>query len=216
MIKAILIRDLHLNMRSGSGVLNGLFFFFALVVIFPFAIGPDMKLLSKIAPALLWIGVVLSSLLSLDRLFQMDHEDGSLNGMSAGRDMTEIVIIIVAKLLSQCLFSCVPLVLIAPLFGLMFNIEGSLLLSVMLSLMVGIPALVAIGSLGAAITLSIPRGSLLLSIIIFPLIVPILIFGVLASSNFLGKEWLILSGLSLFFTIIGIFGAALALKLKHE
>jgi heme exporter protein B len=214
-MKAILIRDFYLNLRSGSGVLNGLLFFLVFIVIIPFGIGPDIKLLSKIAPALLWIGTLLAALLSFDRLFQLDHEDGSLEGMIINLDTIDLTLIVIAKAISQWFFSCLPLIVATPVFGLILNMEQRLIANVVLTLVIGTPALVSIGALGAAITLNIPRGSFLLATLIFPLIIPILIFGVIASHEFLSKEWLILGGLSLFLTVLGTFGAALTLKVQH-
>lgn len=217
-MKAILSREFKLAFRAGSGVLTGLLFFLAVVATIPFGIGPDMKLLARIGPAILWIGALLASLLGLDRLFQIDREDGSLDLMTAGRDFLSMCEMIFAKSLGHWLTTVLPLVIAAPVLGLIMNMEPLAIGAAMLTLLAGTPAITFIGAIGAAITVSLPRGGLLVSILILPLVIPVLIFGVSATYAAVNDPdpflppFLILCALTLFFAVIGTIGAAIALK----
>lgn len=215
---ALLAREFRLALRAGSGALTGLLFFLAVVATIPFGIGPDMKLLARIGPAILWIGALLASLLGLDRLFQLDREDGSLDQMTAGHDFLSICETVFVKALAHWLTSVLPLVIAAPVLGLIMNMEATAIGAAMLTLLAGTPALTFIGAAGAAITVSLPRGGLLVSILILPLVIPVLIFGVSATlaavtdpDPFL-PPFLILCALTLFFAVIGTVAAALSLK----
>ena len=144
-----------------------------------FAIGPDLVLLGKIAPAIFWISGLLATLLGLDRLFQADHEDGSLDLLLTSSTPLELIVLV--KCLAHWILTGLPLAAAAPFFGLMLNLPASQLWSVTLSLLAGTPALTLIGAIGAALTVSLRRGGLLLAILILPLCVPVLIFGVAAA-----------------------------------
>ena len=215
---ALITREFRLSLRAGSGALTGLLFFLAVVTVIPFGIGPDMKLLARIGPAILWIGALLASLLGLDRLFQIDREDGSLDLMVAGQDMVTLCATVFAKTVSHWLITVLPLVIVAPLFGLILNMDALSIGAATLTLIVGTPAITFIGAVGAAITVSLPRGGLLVSVLILPLVIPVLIFGVSATAGAMAATtpflapFLILVALTLLFAVLGTFTAAFALK----
>jgi heme exporter protein B len=213
---ALIRRDLTLSVRIGGGASFALLFFLMIVTVTPFAIGPDLNLLSRIAPAILWLGAVLSTLIGLDRLFQADAEDGTLDLLAAGRLPMEGVVL--AKCIAHWLTTGLPLSLAAPLFGLMLSLPGDGMGAVALSLAVGTPALTFIGAVGAALTAGLRRGGLLTAIIALPLMIPTLIFGVSAANAALGGTILvltplaILAALSLTAGVVGTLGAAAALR----
>jgi heme exporter protein B len=213
---ALLKRDMRLAVRVGGGALMGAFFFLIVVVMVPFAVGPDLNLLSRIGPAILWIGALLASLLALDRLFATDHEDGSLDLLMMGSMPLELVV--VAKAVAHWLSTGLPLVLITPLLALMLNVEPHALGTLMLTLLVGTPALTFIGLVGAALSVALRRGGLLLAVLVLPLTVPVLIFGVAAANAAIigptpfGPPFTILCGLSLMSLVIGPVAAAAALR----
>lgn len=156
-------------------------FFLSLVTVVPFAIGPDLRLLSRIGPAILWIAALLASLLGLDRLFQADHEDGSLDQMLLSSTPLELIVLV--KCMAHWFVTGLPLVLLSPLFGLMLDLDGSALWAVAATLLVGTPTFTFLGAIGAALTVTLRRGGLLLSILVVPLAVPVLIFGVSAAQS---------------------------------
>ncbi|MCY0092718.1 heme exporter protein CcmB [Hoeflea ulvae] len=214
---ALLKRDLAIATRSGGAAMLGVLFFLAVVAVIPFGIGPDLNLLARIGPAILWIGALLASLLGLDRLFQADREDGSLD-MLVMQDWFSLVLTVFVKSLAHWLATGLPLVLAAPLLGLLMNMSATATGAVMLTLLVGTPAISFIGAVGAAVAVVLPRGGLLVSILILPLAIPILIFGVSASyaavtdpDPFL-PPFMILSAIALFFAALGPVAAAAALK----
>ena len=213
---ALVRRDLLLATRIGGGGLTGLMFFLSLIVLAPFAIGPDLNLLARIGPALLWISALLSTLLGLDRLFQADEEDGSLDLLQAGS--LSMLALVSAKCLAQWLTTGLPLALAAPVLGLLLALEPDQLGLMAFSLVIGTPALTAIGAAGAALTVSLRRGGLLVSVISMPVMIPILIFGVAsANASVLGMmaaatPLKILSGLSLACVTLGLVTAAAALQ----
>ncbi|MEM7566846.1 MAG: heme exporter protein CcmB [Pseudomonadota bacterium] len=177
---ALLLRDLRLSLHAGGGGGTALMFFLAIVVVMPFAIGPDLNLLSRLAPAILWTGALLASLLTLERLFQADAEDGTLDLIRMGPLPLEAVVAI--KALVHWLTTGLPLSLAAPFLGLLLAIPGEASLAVMATLLVGTPALSLLGTVGAALTVGLRRGGVLLAILVLPLCVPVLIFGVGASN----------------------------------
>jgi heme exporter protein B len=195
-------------------------FFVVVVTLTPFAVGPDLALLKRIGPALLWLGALLASLLALDRLFASDHEDGSLDLILTGRAPLELVI--AAKGLAHWLTTAVPLIVAAPLVGLLLDIEPPAQAGLVLTLLVGTPALTFIGVVGAAIAVTLRRGGLLLAIIVLPLTVPVLIFGVAAANAAVigpvpfGTPFTVLCALTLASLVIGPFAAAAALRLDSE
>lgn len=213
---ALFLRDLKLAMRAGGGALIGVLFFMTVVAVVPFAVGPDLNLLSRIGPAILWIGALLASLLGLDRLFQAEREDGSLDLMLM-QEMP-LVLTVLVKCLAHWAATGLPLVIAAPLLGLFMNMSEIAIGATMLTLLVGTPAITFIGASGAAVAVTLPRGGLLVSILVLPLAIPVLIFGVSAAyaavqdpAPFL-PPLLILIAITLFFAVIGPLAAALALR----
>lgn len=172
---ALLARDLRLAFRAGGGFGLGLSFFLIVVVLVPFGVGPETGLLGKIAPGVLWVAALLACLLSLDRMFALDHEDGSLDLLATSPLPLEGVAAV--KALAHWLTTGLPLVLAAPVLALLMNLPWQGYGALMLSLMLGTPALSVIGAFGAALTVGIKRGGLLLSLLVLPLYVPTLIFG---------------------------------------
>ncbi len=217
---ALFVRDLKLSVRIGGGALMGVLFFLIVVTIFPFAVGPDLNLLSRIGPAILWIGALLATLLSLDRLFQADQEDGTLDLLLLGEHPLELVVLV--KCAAQWISTGLPLVVATPLLSLFLNIEPVGIAAVTATLMVGTPALTLIGAVGAALTVILRRGGLLLSILILPLTIPVLIFGVSASLGAVtdpapfDTPFYILCGLSLLYLVIGPVAAAAALRSAQD
>ena len=172
---ALLQRDLRLATRAGGGGGLALAFFFILVLLVPFGVGPDTGVLAQVAPGILWLGALLACLLSLDRLLALDWEDGALELLATSPLPLEAAIAL--KSLAHWLTTGLPLVLIAPGLGLMLNLPASGYIWLVVSLVVGTPALSVIGCFGAALTVGIKRGGLLLSLLVLPLYVPTLIFG---------------------------------------
>jgi heme exporter protein B len=213
---ALLLRDIRLAMRVGGGAWMGVLFFLIVVVLVPFAIGPDLALLARVAPAILWLGALLSNLLALDRLLAMDHEDGSLDVILTARVPLELVIGV--KALAHWLTTALPLVIAAPLLGLLLNLPPAAIGAVALTLLVGTPALTFIGVVGTALTVGLRRGGLLLAVLVLPLTIPVLIFGVAASHAAIagpvpfGAPFSILCALTLISSVIGCFTAAVALR----
>ncbi|MCR8547026.1 heme exporter protein CcmB [Salipiger sp. P9] len=172
---ALLTRDLRLAVRAGGGFGLGLAFFLIVTVLVPFGVGPETGLLSKIAPGVLWIGALLACLLSLDRIFALDWEDGSLDLLATAPLPMEGIVSV--KALAHWITTGLPLVLAAPLLGVLLSLPADGYLWVLVSLAVGTPALSVIGTFGAALTVGLKRGGLLLSLLVLPLYVPTLIFG---------------------------------------
>ncbi len=215
---ALFIRDLRLSFRAGGGALIGILFFLAVISVMPFGIGPDLNLLARIGPAMLWIGALLATLLGLDRLFQADREDGSLDLLLIGADRHMLTLTVFMKCLAHWVASVLPLVIASPLLGLFMNMEPAAIGATAMTLLVGTPAITFIGAVGAALAVALPRGGLLVSVIVLPLTVPVLIFGVSASYGataavepFLAP-FLILSALTLFFAVLGPLAASAVLK----
>lgn len=172
---ALLLRDLKIGVRAGGGFGLGLAFFLIVVVLVPFSVGPQSTLLSTIAPGILWLGALLACLLSLDRIFALDYEDGSLDLLATSPLPLEGIVSV--KAVAHWLTSALPLVIASPLLALMLNLPAQGYFWIILSLAVGTPALSVIGTFGAALTVGLKRGGLLLSILVLPLYVPTLIFG---------------------------------------
>jgi len=172
---ALLMRDLKLAIRAGGGFGLGLAFFLIVVVLVPFGVGPNSGLLSKIAPGVLWLGALLACLLSLDRIFALDWEDGSLDLLATAPLPLEAIVSV--KALAHWLTTGLPLVLAAPVFAILLNLPIAGYGPLVLSLLIGTPALSVIGTFGAALTVGLKRGGLLLSLLVLPLYVPTLIFG---------------------------------------
>ena len=172
---AILIRDMRLAMRAGGGFGLGLAFFLIVVVLVPFGVGPESGLLGKIAPGILWVGALLACLLSLDRIFALDFEDGSLDLLATAPVPLEGVVAM--KALAHWLTTGLPLTIAAPFLGVLLNMPDSGFIWLVVTLGLGTPALSFIGTFGAALTVGLKRGGLLLSLLVLPLYVPTLIFG---------------------------------------
>ncbi|MCW1954483.1 heme exporter protein CcmB [uncultured Lentibacter sp.] len=172
---ALLARDLRLAVRAGGGFGLGLSFFLIVIVLIPFGVGPETGLLGRIAPGVLWVAALLACLLSLDRMFALDFEDGSLDLLVTSPLPLEGIITV--KAVAHWLTTGLPLVAAAPVFALLMNLPGHGYFALVLSLLIGTPALSVIGAFGAALTVGIKRGGLLLSLLVLPLYVPTLIFG---------------------------------------
>ncbi len=172
---ALLTRDLRLALRAGGGFGLGLAFFLILAVLVPLGVGPEPATLAVIAPGILWLGALLACLLSLDRIFALDYEDGSLDLLATAPVPLEAVVSI--KALAHWLTTGLPLVLISPVMGLLLFLPGEAYLWLILSLLLGTPALSVIGTFGAALTVGLKRGGLLLSLLVLPLYIPTLVFG---------------------------------------
>ncbi|WP_341198582.1 heme exporter protein CcmB [Lentibacter algarum] len=197
---ALLRRDLRLAVRAGGGFGLGLSFFLIVVVLIPFGVGPETNLLGRIAPGVLWVAALLACLLSLDRMFALDFEDGSLDLLATSPLPLEGIITV--KAVAHWLTTGLPLVLATPVFALLMSLPSSGYLALMVSLLLGTPALSIIGAFGAALTVGIKRGGLLLSLLVLPLYVPTLIFGAeVARRGAEGQPYttalLMLSGISL-------------------
>ncbi|MEL6946546.1 MAG: heme exporter protein CcmB [Pseudomonadota bacterium] len=215
---ALLQREFSLSLRSGGGASTALLFYLAVVISMPFAIGPNPILLSQVGAATLWIGALLASLLGLERLFQSDREDGSLDQLLLSPHPLPALVFI--KGLVHWLVTGLPVALLAPVFGLLLNLSSEATLAVVATLLVGTPALSMIGTAGAALTAALPRGGLLLAVLVLPLCIPIVIFGVGAvraavvePDPFL-PPFLLLSAMTLLFSVLGPFAAAYALRLQ--
>ncbi|MBC7154636.1 MAG: heme exporter protein CcmB [Rhodobacteraceae bacterium] len=174
-MRALLIRDLRLAMRAGGGFGLALSFFLLVAVLVPLGVGPEARVLALIAPGILWIGALLACLLSLDRIFALDFEDGSLDLLVTAPMPLEGVVSI--KALAHWLVTGLPLTLLAPVLGVLLHLPGPGYGWLVVSLLVGTPALSVIGTFGAALTVGLRRGGLLMSLLVLPLYVPTLIFG---------------------------------------
>ena len=213
---ALFRRDLRLHLSGAGGAGLGLLFFLAVVATIPFAVGPDLKLLARLAPAVLWIGALLATLLFLDRLFQADREDGSLDLLILSP--VPLPLAVLAKCAALWVASALPLVLASPALGLLLASPPVASLRVALTLLAGTPALVFVGAVGAAVAVALPRGGVLVSVLVLPLAIPVLIFGVAAAAAgaaageaFL-PPFLLLLALTLFYGVVGPFAAAAALR----
>lgn len=192
----------------------------SVVILMPFAIGPDLALLKRIGPAILWLGALLASLLTLDRLLSSDQDDGSLDLLTMSTVPLELAV--GAKALAHWLTTALPLVIVSPLLSLFLNLDLAATAAVAATLLVGTPALTFIGLIGAGLTVTLRRGGLLLPVLILPLTVPVLIFGVSASNAAVvgpvpfGTPFTILCALTLMSLVVGPFAAAAALRAGQE
>jgi heme exporter protein B len=215
-LAALFLRDVRLAVRVGGGAGIGILFFLIVVVLTPFAIGPDLALLARIGPAILWLGALLASLLTLDRLVAADADDGSLDLILTGGTPLELAV--AAKAAAHWVTTGLPLAIATPLFGLLMNLDAGAGFTVALTLLAGTPALTFLGLLGAALSVTLRRGGLLLTVLILPLTIPVLIFGVAASNAAIvgpvpfGTPFTILCALSLASLVVGTFAAAAALR----
>jgi heme exporter protein B len=171
----LLLRDLRLAVRQRHELANPLIFFVLVVSLFPLAMTPTPELLKQLAPGVIWVAALLAVLLSLDRLFKQDYEDGSLDQLMLSPN--PLVILVLAKVVAHWLLTGLPLVLIAPLLGMFMRIPDNAVTVLMFSLLLGTPVLSLIGAIGVSLTVAVNRGGVLLSLIILPLYIPVLIFG---------------------------------------
>lgn len=215
-LKAVFLRDLRLAVRIGGGAMVGVVFFLAVVTIVPFGVGPDMNLLARIGPAILWIGALLASLIGLERLFTGDVEDGSFDNLTLSALPLELVA--AAKGLAHWLATGLPLVIAAPVLALMLNLEPAAIAAVVATLLVGTPAVTFLGLIGAAFAGAFRRGGLLIAVLVIPLAIPVLIFAVSATTSAVtgpvpfGTPFRVLLGLALFSLVFGPVAAAAALR----
>jgi len=212
--------EVRLAMRSGGGALMGIIFFLSIVTVIPFAVGPDLLLLSRIGPAVLWIGALLATLLGLERIFKNDQEDGALDLLRMSDHPLEIIIFI--KCLAHWAITGLPLVFAAPLFGLLLNMDSATIIATGGMLFIGTPALTYLGAIGAGLTIGLRRGGLLLPILILPLTIPVIIFGVAASYAIndpvttFRTPFMLLSAISLFSLVLGPIAASWAIRLSDD
>lgn len=208
-VTAILIRDLALGFRAGGGAAQTALFFALVALVFALAIGPDRAAMARFAAPILWAAALLSALVSLDRVFQADFEDGSLDVIVASAELLEARV--AAKALAHWLSSIAPLLVAAPAVALLLNLPGDQYGPLLLSLLIGTPALSLIGAVGAALTLSLRRAGVLIAILATPLYAPTLIFGVAAAGGD-GTAFLLLAAATLFAAAIGPLAAAAAIR----
>lgn len=215
-LAALVRRDTRIALRAGGGAMIGVLFFLSVVVVMPFALGPDLALLKRIGPAILWLGAMLASLLTLDRLFTADLDDGSLDLIVMSR--TPLELSCAAKALAHWLAAGVPLIVATPIIGILLNLDAAATFAVALTLLVGTPALTFTGMIGAALAVTLRRGGLLLAVVVLPLSIPVLIFGVAASNAAVegpmpfGTPFSVLCALSLISFVVGPFAAAASLR----
>lgn len=212
---AIIGRELKLARRGGGDGLTLVLFFVMIGVIVPFAIGPDRVLLAQLAPGIVWIAAFLSMLLGLDRLFRADHDDGTL-ALLRHADLN-FAAIVAAKVMAHWLLTALPLIIATPLLAVLLAMDFSGFWRAVLSLLVGTPALVSLGAIGAAVTVSLRRGGLIAPVLILPLAIPVLIFGVGAIAggphpDQSGGALLVLAAISLITSALAPFAAALAIS----
>lgn len=217
---AIMKRDLALSFRAGGSAGIGVIFFLSVVMVVPFAIGPDQKLLAQIGPAVLWIGALLASLLGLDRIFGADAEDGGLDLLLLAPLPLEMIA--AAKAIAHWCATGLPLVIAVPLLGLLLGLEMKSLAAVALMLLVGTPAVSFLGLIGAALGASLPRAGLLIAVLIVPFTIPVLIFGTAATGAAIseaapfGTAFKLLTAVVLFSFVIGPVAAAAALRIGRD
>ena len=217
---ALLRRDLRLAVREGGAISTAIGFYLVVVAILPLGLGPDLNLLARIAPGVLWVALLLSALLSVDRIFHNDHEDGALDLIALGPLPLELIA--AAKALAHWITTGIPLVLAAPVLALLLNLPGEAFGTLVLTMATGTPAVSFLGGLGAALTLGLRRGGLLLSLLILPLYVPILVFGVSAMNAVITgpapflPSYLILCALTLATVVLAPIATAAALRLNLQ
>ncbi|WP_412497757.1 heme exporter protein CcmB [Vibrio furnissii] len=173
-MSTIIRRELLIAFRRQADIFNPLWFFIIVITLFPLSIGPDPSLLSRIAPGIVWVAALLSALLSLERLFRDDYQDGSLEQMMLMP--VPLPVVVISKVLAHWLLTGVPLILISPLLAILLSLDMNTWLSVVLTLLLGTPTLSFIGAIGVALTVGLQKGGVLLSLLVLPLYIPILIF----------------------------------------
>lgn len=215
---ALIRRDLTLAWKDGGSIGIALGFYLVVIAIVPLGVGPDLNLLGRIAPGVLWVGLLLSALLSVDRIFHQDYEDGSLEILALGSLPLEMVA--AAKAIAHWISTGLPLVLVAPLLGLLLNLDEDAFGVMLVTMLVGTPAISFLGAIGASLTLGLRRGGLLVSLLILPLYIPVLIFAVSSVTAVIvgpGSFWppfLILCAITLVSVAIAPFFTAMALRMN--
>jgi len=212
-------RDIRLAWRQGNSSVLALAFFLIVVSLFPLGVGPEMKILTRISAGVLWVALLLSALLSLDRMFHADFEDGSLDHIALSPLPLEIIVL--AKAVAHWVTTILPLLVVAPLLAVGLNMDTAALPMVIISMAIGSPALSLFGAIGASLTVAMKRGGVLVSLLVLPLYIPTLIFGVSAIDSVInnvvsGPSLLILGAISLFSLALAPFAAAGALRLSLE
>ncbi len=215
----LLRRDIRLAWSQGGTGTMALSFFLIAVTLFPFGVGPEPQILARIAPGVIWVVALLACLISLDRLYQADFEDGSLDDLALSP--LGLVGVAAAKTLGHWVSTVLPLVIVSPFLGMLLNLPANGYATLLLSLLIGTPALSLIGSVGAALTVSVRRGGVLLSLLVLPLYVPTLIFAVGAVDASVGlidpvQPLALLGAVTLAALVIGPFASAAALRLSLE
>ncbi|MBL26490.1 MAG: heme exporter protein CcmB [Rhodospirillaceae bacterium] len=215
----IVSRDVGLALRRAADTLTVIMFFVLAIVLFPLGVGPELAVLARIAAGTVWVAALLSAMLSLERMFQADYEDGSLEQLALAP--APLAFVVLAKALAHWLTTGVPLILVAPLLAILMNMPVEGLPILMLSMAIGTPALSLIGAIGAALTVGVRRGGVLLSLLVLPLVTPILIFGVGAVEATLtglgGRpHLLILGGFTTASLFLAPWAAAAALRLSLD
>ena len=218
-LRSIVYRDLLLAMRRRSDVLTILLFFVIVVSLFPLGVGPEPAMLRAIAPGVIWVAALLASMLALSRVFALDHADGTLEQMLLGA--TPLGAIVAAKILAHWLVTGLPLVLLAPVLALQFDLPQQFLGDLVLSLLLGTPALSLIGAIGAALTLGLRGGGALLALLVLPLYVPVLVIGAgaldaAAAGLGAGAHLLLLGAFLVLACAFAPWVAAVALRIAHE
>lgn len=204
-LKCVVQRDLLLAFRRRSDILIAVFFFVIVVSLFPLGIGPEPELLRVMAPGILWVAALLASMLALGRLFAIDYADGTLEQMLLVPEPLSIVVL--GKVIAHWLVAGLPLVLLAPVMALQFGLPGASVQVLFYSLLIGTPVLSLVGAIGAALTLGVRGGGVLISLLVLPLYIPVLIFG----AGAVGAEASGLGSDAHLFLLGGVLAAAVAL-----
>lgn len=213
---ALLGRDIRLAWREGGAIGVALGFYLVVVAITPFGLGPDLNLLARVAPGMLWVALLLAALLSADRIFHNDYEDGTLDILATGP--LHLPLVAAVKSLAHWVTTGVPLALLAPLLGLLLNLPLDVMPLLVLAMLAGTPAISFVAGIGASLTLGLRRSGLLLGLLVLPLYVPVLIFGVSTVSAATvgpGSPWppfFMLCALSLISIVLAPIAAAAALR----
>lgn len=216
---ALVAREARLALRAGGTGFMGLVFFAGVLTLVPLGVGPEPLVLGRIATGMIWVAAALATLLSLERLFQADYEDGGLDVLALSP--LGLLGVVLAKTLAQWLAAGLPIVLAAPLFGVLLHLDGAGFIPLVAGLVLGTPVFFLIGALGAALTLGLRRGGLLIALLVLPLYVPVVIFGVGAvEAALIGRpptaSLLLLGAVLLGALALAPFGTAAALKLHLE
>lgn len=215
---ALIRRDIVLSLRDGGAVGTALGFFLVVVAMMPLGLGPDLKLLSRIAAGIIWIALLLAALLAMGRMFETDYREGVLDVLAAGPVPLELVV--VAKALAHWMTTALPLVAMSPLLGLLLNLPGEAYPILLATLLVGTPAVSFLGAIGAALTLQANRGGLLVALLVLPLYIPTLVYGIMAITAIVTPPGdpigalSILGAVSLASVALGPFATAAALRLQ--